>query len=353
VALIDAPGGPVVLLRRGEDRFERRKVTPGLRDGDSVEIRNGLFPGDQVIVVGKQSLAAMFHAGSSATPSRALGSRAAPAAVPRAGLVVQGTVELPTQSKFHVAPRIGGRLARIRIEPGQHVEAGQILAEVDSLPLRNLQLELLRTRLEQQWTRADVDRLRVLVPEAGVARRKLWERESELAVLETELAALRAKLRSVGLPAEVLARLEGVDLARASEEGLVATTVPLLSPAAGVVSHFDAVPGQVLRPTEALFEVHNPSRIWAKGYVFEGDIAEVGVGDEATLSFPSLPGRTATGTVVRIAPELSPGERVLPLWVELDNPGGLLPEGARARLAFAPGNHAGDRVAYQHAFGGP
>lgn len=359
-ALIDAPGGPFVLLRRGEDRFERRKVVPGLLDGDSVEVRGGLFPGDRVVVVGKQLLAAMFHVDSKAegSPTQASvrspgppGSLATDLHAP--GVVAQGTVELPTRAKYHIAPRIEGRLAKIRVEPGQRVEAGQVMAEVDSLTLRNLQLELLHTRLEHEWTRAAVDRLRALVPRAGVARRQLWERESELVVLETELAALRAKLRAVGLPAEVLRRLEEAGLATTPEAGLIAATIPLVAPAAGVVAHFEVVPGQVVRPSDTLFEVHDPSRVWIKGYVFERDAAAVRIGDGASVTFPSLPGRTATGVVVRIAPLFDPGERVLPVWVEVENPDGLLPEGAQARMTFASKRPSGDRVARRDRRWGP
>ena len=302
----------------------------------------------------------MFHVDAKAegsntqAPGRSPGSPGNVATTSQAPEVVaQGTVELPTQAKCYVASRIEGRLATIRVEPGQRVEAGQVLAEVDSLALRNLQLEMLRARLEHQWTRAAVDRLRVLVPRGGVARRQLWERESELVVLETEMAALRAKLRAVGLPANVLTRLEEAGLATTPEVGLVAATVPLRAPAAGIVAHFEVVPGQVVRPSDTLFEVHDPSRVWIKGYVFERDAAAVRIGDEASVSFPALPGRTATGAVVRIAPVFDPGERVLPVWVEVENPDGLLPEGAQARMTFASKQAPGDRVAHRGRPGGP
>lgn len=336
-AIIQAAGGPFVLVRRGEGRFDRRRVTTGLLDGLSVEIKDGLFPGDQVVVVGKQLLAAMFH-NEAQTPTATRSTRTA-SGHPDERLsrrpVIQGVVEIPTQAKHRLAPRIDGRLARILVEPGQRVEAGQVLAEIDSLPLRNLQLEFLRTRLEREWTSATVSRLRSLVAVgAAVAKRELWEREGESVVIETNLANLRAKLLAVGLRPESLARLEAVSLASEPKEGVIASTVPLRARAAGIVSHFDVIPGQVVRPSNMLFEIQDPSRIWVRGHAFERDASGLRVGSSVNVTFPCLPDHKVRGTIVRLAPELDPRERVLPLWVEVDNPGGVLPEGAMARITL-------------------
>lgn len=344
-ALIDASGGPFVLLRRGEGTFERRRVQIGLREGDRVEIRDGLFPGDRVVVVGRQLLAAMFHqdasgAGTStASPGRVLAGSASTAQAGREGdmLVARATVELPTRAKSFVGPRIEGRIAAIRVEPGERVEAGQVLAEVDSLGLRNLQLDLLRTRLELEWTRAAVDRLTRLVPQGASPRRDLWERESELEVLQTTRAALLSKLRAVGMPEEGLGRLMRAGLDEAAHEGLIAATVPLRAPSAGRVAHFDAVPGQVVRPSESVFEVHDTARVWVRGFVFEAGTAAIRAGQLARLTFPALPGLEATGAIVRVSPTLEHAERVLPVWVEVENPDGLLAEGMLARAVLSPG----------------
>lgn len=346
-ALIDAPDGPVVLLRRGEGKFERRRVVLGLREGDAVEIRDGLFPGDQVIVVGAPLLAAMFHVESRAegapapSPGRATDLAGGPVA--NAGIievVAQGIVELPTQAKFRIDSRIEGRLAAIRVEPGQHVEVGQVLAEIDSLALRNLQLDLLRLRLEYQWTRDAVDRLRTLAPVAAVARRQLWEREAERAVLETDLATVRSKLRAIGLPEEALQRLEEADLA-ATPGQRIASTVPIRSPAAGIVAPFEVVPGQVVGPSDMLFEIQDLSRIWVRGLVFEDRAAAVHVGQRARLTFPALADREVTGVIVRVAPildRLDRADRILPLWVEVENSDGLLAEGMRAVVVMGTGD---------------
>jgi RND family efflux transporter MFP subunit len=51
-ALVDDLGVATVYVQRGGERFERRIVRTGLRDGDWVEIRDGLRPGERIVVRG-------------------------------------------------------------------------------------------------------------------------------------------------------------------------------------------------------------------------------------------------------------------------------------------------------------
>ena len=77
----------------------------------------------------------------------------------------------------------------------------------------------------------------------------------------------------------------------------------------------------------------NASKVWVKGYVFERDAAKVAVGQPARVTFSAFPDLEAIGKVVRIAPMMDDNERVLPVWVEVDNPDRLLKEGMLARVA--------------------
>lgn len=52
-ALIRTGRSNRVVLRDGETRFSVREVTPGIESGDRVEIRDGLVPGEEVVVSGQ------------------------------------------------------------------------------------------------------------------------------------------------------------------------------------------------------------------------------------------------------------------------------------------------------------
>src|SRR5262245_61003733 len=53
------------------------------------------------------------------------------------------TVAAPWQRHAFATSRLGGKVIRVHVKPGQPVAAGQPLADVESLELEDLQLELL------------------------------------------------------------------------------------------------------------------------------------------------------------------------------------------------------------------
>jgi multidrug efflux pump subunit AcrA (membrane-fusion protein) len=123
----------------------------------------------------------------------------------------------------------------------------------------------------------------------------------------------------------------------------IVQTVPVRAPTNGRIVSFNVVPGQVVHRDEAIFEIHDLSRVWVKGCVFEQDASRVELGQAADARFPAYPELEASGTVVRISPTMDDKERVLPVWVEVANTDHLLKDGMLARVTLL-GGPAKDRV---------
>ncbi len=86
----------------------------------------------------------------------------------------------------NVAPElVSGRIVRFLVEEDDHVERGQILAEVDSIPYRD-RVDLARSKLDAAQAelarqRADLERVRKEVPiQVEIARRSLGSAEADL-----------------------------------------------------------------------------------------------------------------------------------------------------------------------------
>lgn len=371
-ALIEKETGNFVLLRDGPGRYVRRQVEVGLRTRERVEIKSGLFPGDRVIVTGTRVLAAQFHrdgtrtnhadeqpTGSGAPHAqgqepRANGRKRKPALhSPHAALsqanashavTVEARVELPPGAqafaglpddrKATEASRIEGRVRRILVQPGAQVERGQILAEVDSLEFHNMQLDLLKTRAELDWTRRLLEQLDNLDQSGLVARKELWRLQTKLATLELAEASLVRRLQQVGVPPEESRRLQWNEPGSEEPSSTVLPAIPIRAPADGRVAEFDLAPGEVVPPSKPLFEIQNLSTMWVKGYVFEEDLPRIEVGQPAFVTFAAYPRMRLDGTVVRIAPMLNERPRVMPIRVEIPNPHQRLRDGMRARLTI-------------------
>ena len=354
VAAIAGPAdSPHVFLERAAGRYERRAVTLGARSGDRVEVLDGLFPGDRVVVTGTGLLTALFPASSTgrdrANPggvrpvSLSLGGQTeVDDAVSGSSVVALGDVELPVGRRHFASTQVEGRITRILVHPGDRVEAGQVLAEVESLPLRNLQLDLLRTKARHRWTGDAAERTRRLSERQAASRVDLWRVETDLDVMDQTIGEIRAKLLSLGLDAEVLASLEASGLDRRGRGPSLAMTIPIRAPADGQLEHFDVVPGQVVRPSEPgqslrpkpLFEIQDRSTLWVCAHVRERDAVRVRTGQPVRVTFPGVPGATVPGSVVRVSPVFEEGARVMPVWIEVENADGRLFEGMQARAVI-------------------
>lgn len=99
-------------------------------------------------------------------------------------------------------------------------------------------------------------------------------------------------------------------------------TLASYSPFTGVVLERNAFPGQYVTPEMRLFKIADLSTIWVIGQVFEYEAPFIKVGQAVDIQFPyAQAGRSLTGRVTFIAPEVDAMTRRVKVRVELKNPG--------------------------------
>jgi multidrug resistance efflux pump len=111
-------------------------------------------------------------------------------------------------------------------------------------------------------------------------------------------------------------------------------TIEIRSPIAGRVADAYLVPGELVHAHDRIVEVQNLDQLWIRTYVREDEAQRVQPGHDAVVTFPANPNLRLQGKVVRTAPALSAGDRVLPLWIEVANPDSFLREGMLARVTI-------------------
>ena len=156
-------------------------------------------------------------------------------------------------------------IAKLLVDNGDRVEAGQLIATLDTVDL----LEADVTRLEAQLANAVRERDRSLKLHEGQV-----VSESERDVRETRVRVVRAELAR--------ARAE---LARAH----------VYSPIDGRVLQVHCREGERVGP-EGIVELGKTQHMFAIAEVYETDVARVRVGQPAIVTSPALP-RTLHGTV--------------------------------------------------------
>jgi len=110
----------------------------------------------------------------------------------------------------------------------------------------------------------------------------------------------------------------------------------VFSPASGVVTARNVAQGGFVSESETILEIADLSLVWALADLFERDVAQVKVGDQATLDVPALGGgaKGLKGRVVFIDPIVDTGTRTLKARLEFPNPSGLLRPEMIGSVAF-------------------
>jgi cobalt-zinc-cadmium efflux system membrane fusion protein len=197
--------------------------------------------------------------------------------------------------------RASGVVRELKADIGTRVEKGQALAVIDSASVGQDRSKLLAARARVTAAESAVSR-ETSLHERGIAARKSVEQAvQERDAATAELAAAQAALRAVG----------GVG----STGGAYVLTAPL----AGVVVRRDVAVGQTIDPGPTLFEVVDASLMWAEIEVAEHDLAAIKPTQTASIEVDALPGRTFTGKVDYIAPEIDPRTRTAHVRVALAN----------------------------------
>ncbi len=197
----------------------------------------------------------------------------------------------------------GGMVEEVLFDKGDRVEAGQLLARVNTDLLR---VALLEAEADLAGAQADHDRVRQLVEREATPEERLTETETRLRMAEARTEAARLRF----------ARSE------------------VVAPAAGIIVSRDLEPGEVLAPGSRVAVLHDTSSLRATVGIPETDIAWFRVGAPAEVTLDAYPDRIVQGRITWIAPNATQPGRNFLTEIEVPNPDGSLRSGliVRTRL---------------------
>ena len=303
-------------------QYRKRNVVIDAVTPEQVFLRGGdVFPGDRVLTQGAQILASYFATGVLRPSDEAkenIGLRLETVGPQRVEDTIEldGVVDVPPNGRAVVSSQLAGTLEQIRIDRGQAVHAGDVIAELASLEFQNLQLEMLQA---DQQLRLLAERRKLLEgfgdsQNQVVTRRQLWELDSSNSAATLKLESIKRKLEGIGLSAS---QVESI----LSKQQLLGT-LPLRAPIDGAIVHFDRALGQAVKAEEPLFEIHDLSHVWVQAFLSEGQLPQVRFDSadpqRVRVRLAADPNAVATGKVVRSGQVLGTESRTLAIWIELD-----------------------------------
>jgi RND family efflux transporter MFP subunit len=206
-----------------------------------------------------------------------------------------GTVDLNERLLSYVQVRFPGYIRKVFANATyQYVRKGEPLFTIYSPDLVATQQEYLLARQNQKTLSASaVDGVASGAESLSVAaeqRLEQWE------VPESEIA----KLKETGKPV---------------------TDLTINSPVAGYITERNALPNMYAEPSTKLYTVADLSRVWVYAQVFQDDVGRVRPGDTAQITVDSYPGRTFSGQIEEILPQVDMATRTVRVRLAMSNPG--------------------------------
>jgi len=209
-----------------------------------------------------------------------------------------GAVQVPPDLRAFIGSRVEGKIAKVYVNVGDFVKAGQVLATVQSPEFETLQVELLRAAAELPVAEAASARLKKLIEIEAVSQKDVQNAVAQYEAKRSEVAGLRERLEILGLSKAQIENLQKTqELVRA---------LPVSALLTGTVVNRTAVAGSPVSTSGPIFEIDNFATVWIEGDVFEGQLSEVRPGLPAAVTVPAYPGQVFEGKVQSIIPSLDP-----------------------------------------------
>jgi cobalt-zinc-cadmium efflux system membrane fusion protein len=235
-------------------------------------------------------------------------------------LTANGSVTPDVNRTIHVTSQGSGRVTDLKVRLGDSVKKGQILLSIRSADLATAFSDYQKSVADERLAKKALDRAQLLNSHGALAEKDLQQAE------DTEEKA-RVDVQN----AEQHVRILGGDPVQPSP------VIEIRAPVSGTiveqnVSGFEGI--KSLDNSPSLFTVADLSQVWVVCDVYENDLGEVHLGDNADLRLNAYPDTVYHGKVADVSRVLDPATRSAKVRIVLPNRDGSLRPGMFAVATF-------------------
>lgn len=294
---------------------------------------------------------------------------------PAQDISIPGTVEPDQERLQQVTPLVSGRVEKINVALGDHVNAGDLLVAIDSPQVAELhgKLHEARTKLalaEQNMTRVTqaANRVSVLkskatLTEADQTLKRTQQLLAEGIMAKKDVVAAEAEYdraaadynfqKNISLNREVAEAKAELSMARTESEHIIdalraldatlpeekterrhdISAIQLRAPVTGTIIERFVNPGAGFEAGKPLLTVADTSHLWVIASVPDSMLSRISVGMPSKVIFEN---RTIMGTVSYIDPRLNEDTRSGRVRIEISNKDHRIKVGSFVQVVFSP-----------------
>jgi HlyD family secretion protein len=254
---------------------------------------------------------------------------------PNAAFSLSGNVDV---HQVELAFRVSGRISAVKVQEGDKVRAGEVLAALDPGPLQadvdSAQADVAQARAQLEKTRrgfrveevaqaraavaqraADLENARVtlqrqeqLVAAGLVTHQQIDDAQTRVHMSEAALAAARdqltlelrgSRIEDIEMQEAMLAAAQ----ARLEKAQTALADATLMAPSNGIISVRAREQGAIVQAGQTVYTLTLNDPVWIRAYVPQPRLGRIKPGMPVKMTIDSMPGRQYDGTVGFISPE--------------------------------------------------
>jgi cobalt-zinc-cadmium efflux system membrane fusion protein len=228
-------------------------------------------------------------------------------------LKVNGIIDVPPQNRVSISFPMGGYLKSTQLLPGMHVHKGEVIAIMEDQQFIQLQQDYLLAKSKLNYAEKEFLRQRDLNMSKASSDKVFQQAQTDYEIQKVMVRSLAEKLRLIGTNPVKL------------DDGNISRDIAVYSPINGYVTKVNVNIGKYVNPTDALFEIVDPSDIHLALDVFEKDVSQLHPGQKVLAYTNSESGKKYNCKIILIGKDLSDQRKIEVHCHFLQNDPALLP----------------------------
>jgi cobalt-zinc-cadmium efflux system membrane fusion protein len=223
-------------------------------------------------------------------------------------IAVTGSVTPDVSREIPVVSLANGRVVALHVGLGDYVHKGQLLMEVQSQDVTGAFASYLKAVNDEHLTKVTLDRDTLLYGKGAIAQTQLQAAQNGEDDAHIDLTASEQQLKLLGVDRNHPGDMVKID---APASGIILSQNVTAAGAVGIA--YGGPAGSLL--------IADLSHVWVICDVYENDLAQVHLGEQASIQVNALPGKFFTGTISDIGAQLDPALRTAKVRIQVSNPG--------------------------------